>query len=97
MNFDEVNPSDINLQTRSSQYDKPSTSSATDSKTKASAEPLMTPNGLLQIPHPKVKVILKIPNGSLRHNANLNRVTHTYGTVDDLAQSLAAMSTLEVL
>jgi len=49
MNFDEVNTSNINMQTPSRQYDKPSTSFATNSKTKASAEPLMAPNGLLQI------------------------------------------------
>lgn len=47
MNFDEVNPSNINLQTLSHPYDKPSTSLVVESKTKVSTEPLMTRNGPL--------------------------------------------------
>lgn len=47
MNSNEVTLSDINLQTQLHQYDKTSTSSATESKTKASTEPLMIPNGSL--------------------------------------------------
>jgi len=97
MNFDEVNTSDINLQTQLRQYDKPSTSSATKSKTKASTKPLTRPNGLLEIPQPKVEAISKILKGPLCHNTTSNRVSHTYSIVDDLAQSLAAMSNLEVL
>jgi len=54
MNSNKVNPSDINLQTRSHQYDKPLTFSASETKTKASTKPLMTQNVLLQIPQPKV-------------------------------------------
>lgn len=97
MNFDEVNPSDINLQVQSHQYEKPSTSSATESKRKESAEPLMTPHGLLHIPQTKVEAIPKIPNGPLRHNTTSNQVSNTYSIVDDLPQSPVAMSTLEVL
>lgn len=59
-NSDEVDTSDVNLQTQSCQYDKPSTSSSTESETKASTEPLKIPNGLLQIPQPNVESIPKI-------------------------------------
>jgi len=91
MNYDEVNPSNINLQTRSCQYDKPSTLSSTKSKTKVSAEPLTKQNVPLHIPQPKVETIPRICNSAY------NRASHTYNIVDDLAQSLAAMSMLEVL
>jgi len=60
MNSDEVNPSDINMQTQSHQYDKPLTSSTTKSKTKASTKPLMAPNSLLQIAQPKFEAIPNI-------------------------------------
>ena len=97
VNSNEVNPSNINLQTRLCQYDKTSNLSATESKTKVSVEPLMAPNGLLQIPQPKFEAIPKIPKGTLCHNAVSNRVCHTYSIVENLAQSLASMSMLEVL
>jgi len=97
MNYDEVNPFDINLQTRSQQYDKPSNSSSTESKAKASIEPPTTPNGSLHIPQPKVEAILKIPKGPLHRNVTSNLTSHTYIIVVDLTQSPATMSTLEVL
>ena len=97
MNFYEVNPSHINLQTWSRQYDKPSTSSATESKTKVSIEPLMTPNDPLQIPQPKFEAIPNIPTGPLHCDTASNQATHTYSIVDDLVESPAAMSMLEVL
>ena len=81
----------------SRQYDKTSTSFPTESKTKASAEPLTTTNGLLQIPQPKVEAIPNIPKGPLCCNVTSNRAAHIYSIVDDLAQSLASMLTLEVL
>ena len=97
MNYDEVKPFDINLQTQSGQYDKPSTLFTTESKTKSSPKPVMTPNGLLQIPQPKFEVIPKILKGPLHHNVASNWASHTYNIVDDLAQSLATMLMLEVL
>jgi len=97
MNSDEVNPSNINLQTQSRQYDKPSTSSAIESKRKVPTKPLMTPNGPSQIPQPKVETIPKIPKGPLHCNEASNRVSHTHSVVDDLPQSPNTMSTLEVL
>jgi len=72
MNYDEVKPFDINLQTQSGQYDKPSTLFTTESKTKSSPKPVMTPNGLLQIPQPKFEVIPKILKGPLHHNVASN-------------------------
>ena len=97
MNSNKVNTFDVNLQTWSCQYEKPSTSSATNTKTKEYTEPLTTPNGPLQIPQPKFESIPKIPKGPLCCNAASNRATHTYSIVDDLAQSPIAMSMLEVL
>jgi len=97
MNFDEVNPSNINLQTQSCQYEKLSISSATESKTKVSIEPLTTPNGLLYIPQSKFEAIPKISNGPLCRNVASNRVVHTHSIVDDLVQSSTSMSMLEVL
>jgi len=38
-----------------------------------------------------------MPKGPLRRNAASNIVAHTYSIVENLVQSLAAMSTLEVL
>ena len=72
MNSNEVNTSNINLQTRSHQYDMPSTSCASETKTKAFTKPLTTPNGLLWIHQPKVEEIPKIPKGPLRHNVSSN-------------------------
>ena len=97
MNSDEVNPSHINLQPQNHQYDKPSTFSTIESKTKASNKPLTTPNVLLQIPQTKVEAIPKIQKGPLCRNPASNQVTHTYSIVDELAKSPTAMSMLEVL
>jgi len=97
MNSDKVKTSDINLQTQSRKYDKPSTLFTPKQKIKASTKPLTTPNGLLQIPQPKVESIPKIPKGPLRCNITFYRVAHTYNIVDDLVQSPATMLTLEVL
>ena len=72
MIFDEVNPSDINLQTHSCQYDKPLISSTIESKAKESTEPLTTPNGPLQITQTKIEAIPKIPKGPLCHIATSN-------------------------
>jgi len=97
MNSYEVNPSNINLQTWSCQYDKPSTSLAADSKTKVFVEPLTTKNGHLEIPQTKLEAIPNIPKGPLYRNVASNKSSHTYSIVDDLVQSPAAISTLQVL
>ena len=62
-----------------------------------SIEPLSTPNGPLQIPQPKVEVHTRIPNGPLHLNVASGKAAHSYSIVDDLAQSPAAISTLELL
>lgn len=85
MKYDEINPSNINLKSRSRQYDNPSISFAAESKTKVSDTPLTTLNGPLQIPQAKFVSIPKIPKGPLCRNADSNRAVHTYIIVDDLA------------
>jgi hypothetical protein len=51
------------------------------------------------IPHPNTETPLRIPRIPLRWNVNnpQARAAHNYSLVDDLAQSPAAMSVLEVL
>jgi hypothetical protein len=54
---------------------------------------------LLVIPHPSSEPLLRIPRIPLRrtvHNPQA-RAAHNYSLVDDLAQSPATMSILEVL
>ena len=62
-----------------------------------STEPLSTSNGPLHIPQPKVEVHTKIPKGQLCQNAASGQATNSYSIVDDLAQSLASISTRELL
>jgi len=62
-----------------------------------SSKPIASSNGTLQIPQSKVEVIAKIPKGPLCQNVASAKSTHTYNIVDDLAQSHATMSMLEVL
>ena len=88
---------DLNLQTRSRQYPKPPAQSASEHPSSGSIEPLSSPSGPLHIPQPKVEVHTKIPKGPLRRNAASGRAAHLYSIVDDLAQSPAAISTLELL
>ena len=88
---------DLHLQTRSRQYPKPPAHSAPESSSSGSTEPLSTSNGPLHIPQPKVEVHPKIPKGPLHRNAASGRAAHSYIIVDDLAQSPAAISTLELL
>ena len=97
MDFDQSLPVDLNLQTRSCQYSTPPAPSVTESPSLGPTEPLSKPNGPLQIPQPKVEVHTKIPKGPLRQNAASGRAAHSYSIVDDLAQSPAAISTLELL
>jgi hypothetical protein len=85
---------EILLQTRNRQY--PPTAESTPTPTEANP----TPTGpLLVIPHPSAKPPLRIPRIPLRRNVHnpQARAAHNYSLVDDLAQSPAAMSVLEVL
>jgi hypothetical protein len=85
---------EILLQTRNRQY--PTTAESTPT----SSEPNPTPTGpLLVIPHPPTEPPLRIPCIPLCRNVHnpQARAAHNYSLVDDLAQSPAAMSVLEVL
>ena len=97
MNSDPPLTVDLNLQTRSRQYPTPPAQSSPESPSSSSKEPLSTTNGPLHIPQPKVEVHTKIPKGPLCRNAASGRATHSYSIVDDLAQSPAAISMLELL
>ena len=97
MNSDQPLPIDLNLQTRSRQYPKPPAPSVPESLSSGSIEPLLTSNGPLHIPSPKVEVPTMIPKGSLCRYATSGRAAHSYSVVDDLAQSPATISTLELL
>ena len=88
---------DLNLQSRAPQYPKPPAPSVPESPSSGSTEPLLTSNGPLHIPQPKFEVHTKIPKGPLRRNAASGRAAHLYSIVDDLAESPAAISTLELL
>jgi hypothetical protein len=85
---------EILLQTRNRQYP------ATAESTPTSPETNPTPTGPpLVIPRPSAKPPLRIPRIPLRRNVHnpQARAAHNYSLVDDLAQSPAAMSVLEVL
>jgi hypothetical protein len=85
---------EILLQTRNRQYHAPAES------TPISPETNPTPTGPpLVIPRPSAKSPLRIPHIPLRRNVHnpQARAAHNYSLVDDLAQSPAAMSVLEVL
>jgi hypothetical protein len=85
---------EILLQTRNRQYPAPAESTPT------SAETNPTPTGPpLVIPRPSAEPPLRIPRIPLRRNVHnpQARAAHNYSLVDDLAQSPAAMSVLEVL
>ena len=88
---------DLNLQTQSCQYSTPPVFSVFESPSLGPTEPLSTPNGPLQIPLPKFDVHTKIYKGPLCRNVAFGWATHSYSIVDDLAQSPAAISTLEIL
>ena len=88
---------DLNLQNRSRQYSTPPAPSVIDFPSLGPTEPLSTPNGPLQIPLPKAKFHPKPPKGPLRINATSSRAAHSYNIVDDMAQSPATISTLELL
>lgn len=97
INFKEVKTKQVNLQTWSHQYNKPPAKLVTDSHPKVSIEPLLSPNGTLQIPPPKIEVPPKIPKGPLHRNVSSSKAALTYNIVDDLVQSLISMSMLEFL
>jgi hypothetical protein len=85
---------EILLQTRNRQYP------ATAESTPTSPETNPTPTGPpLVIPRPSAEPPLRIPRIPLRRNVHnpQARAAHNYSLVDDLAQSPAAMSVLEVL
>jgi hypothetical protein len=85
---------EILLQTCNHQYHAPVESPSTPPKT------IPTPTGPpLVIPHPNTKTPLRIPHIPLCRNVHnpQAREAHNYSLVDDLAQSPAAMSVLEVL
>jgi hypothetical protein len=85
---------EILLQTRNRQYHAPIESPPITSETNP------TPAGPpLVIPRPFAEPPLRIPRIPLRRNVHnpQARVAHNYSLVDDLAQSLAVMSVLEVL
>ena len=65
MNSDQPITVDLNLQTRSCQYNKPPAMSATETPSSEPTEPLSTPNGPLLILKPKAEVHTKIPKGPL--------------------------------
>jgi hypothetical protein len=85
---------EILLQTCSRQYNTPPESTPTTSE----AVPVTTGPPLM-IPCPNTETPLRIPRIPLRRNVNnpQARATHNYSLVDDLAQSPATMSVLEVL
>ena len=97
MNSDQPIIVDLNLQTRSRQYNKPPTTSVPEMPPSISTEPLLTPNGPLQISQPKEEVHTKIRKGPLRRNSASGKAAHLYNIVDVLAQSPAAISMLELL
>jgi hypothetical protein len=85
---------EILLQTRNRQYPASAESTPTSTDTNP------TPTGpLLMIPHPSNKPPLRIPRIPLHRNVHNPQAwaAHNYSLVDDLAQSPAAMSILEVL
>jgi hypothetical protein len=85
---------EVLLQMHSRQYNAPSDPTPTTSE----ATPVTTGPPLM-IPHPNTDTPLCIPRIPLRRNVTnpQARVAHNYSLVDDLAQSPAAMSVLEVL
>jgi hypothetical protein len=85
---------EILLQTRNRQY--PPTTESTPTSTEANSTPTGPP---LVIPRPSAELPLRIPRIPLRRNVHnpQARAAHNYSLVDDLAQSPAAMSVLEVL
>jgi hypothetical protein len=85
---------EVLLQTRSRQYHAPAESPPIP------PEIIPTPTGpLLVIPRPNAETLLCIPRIPLHRNVHNPRASaaHNYSLVDDLAQSSAAMSILEVL
>jgi hypothetical protein len=83
---------EILLQTRNRQYPAESTSTSPETNPTPAAPPLV-------IPLPSAEPPLRIPRIPLRRNVHnpQARAAHNYSLVDDLAQSPAAMSVLEVL
>jgi hypothetical protein len=87
-----TNEEEILLQTRNRQYPSESTSTPPETNPTPAAPPLV-------IPRPTAEPPLRIPRIPLRRNVHnpQARAAHNYSLVDDLAQSPAAMSVLEVL
>jgi hypothetical protein len=83
---------EILLQTRNRQYPAESTPTPPETHPTPAAPPLV-------IPRPTAEPPLRIPRIPLRRNVHnpQARAAHNYSLVDDLAQSPAAMSVLEVL
>jgi hypothetical protein len=86
---------EILLQTRNRQY--PTTAESTPISLETNPTP--SDGTPLMIPRPSAEPPLHIPRIPLRRNVHnpQARVAHNYSLVDDLAQSPAAMSVLEVL
>jgi len=87
-----MNLSYIHLQTHNWTYGYTEPNPAERNDTKPSTIPL-------QIPHPSsdhTPCVPKVPLRRITHNPHA-RAPHSYGIVDDLAQSPTAMSSLEVL
>lgn len=85
---------EVLLQTHSHQYNTPSDPTPTTSE----ATPITTSPPLM-ILGPNIETPLRISHIPLRRNVHnpQARAVHNYSLVDDLVQSLAAMSVLEVL
>ena len=83
---------EILLQTWNRQYPAESTPISPETNPTPTGPPLV-------IPHPSTEPPLRIPRIPLRRNVHnpQARAAHNYSLVDDLAQSPAAMSVLEVL
>lgn len=96
MKSDQPSTLDLNLQTRSRQYNKPPATPVSEPPPSVSTKPLSTPKGPLQIPQPRVEFHTKIPKGPLLGNAASGKAAHFYSIVDDLAQSVTAISMLEL-
>jgi hypothetical protein len=87
-----ISEEEILLQTRNHQYPAKSTPIAPETNPTPMGPPLV-------IPRPSTEPPLRIPHIPLHRNVHnpQARATHNYSLVDDLAQSPAAMSVLEVL
>ena len=83
----------VDLTTRAKNYDK-----QPEGESSAHANSPSIPHGLLTLEKPTFKAPSHPSKGTLQLTHNLNAsAAHHYNIVEDLAQALCAMSTLEVL